>query len=275
MSRFEILRDAGWRLLHSKRLWLIQVIGNALLFAIFAGWLLLPVASDLHLLLNGAIVIVLVAAALVLHGGTLNFYSEQNRGEKFLALGAFRRAVRNLLAIAASAFLLFAFWALLDSTESWQIAFPFYLRSLLPEFIRMHVGVWGLQIFVEGIVFTVRWIGIPGLLLPLLLESSNVGFRAFGKPGRAALRNSASRPSYWLVLLLAAFVGCLAPLGLLDWTPEFKNPTVHIELISLIARLGVSYVLMIASWLVVCSIVGRFGSPATVAGSDAARNSAA
>lgn len=275
MSRFDILRDAGSSLLHGKRLWLIQFVGNPLLLAIFVGWLLLPVASDVHLLLNGAIVIVLAAAALVLHGGTLNFYSGENRSEEPLLLSAFRRAVRNLLAIAACALLLFALWALLDATEPWQIAFPFYLRSLLPEFIRMHVGVWGLQIFVEGIVFTVRWIGIPGLLLPLLLESSNVGFRAFGKPGRAALKNSATRPSYWLVLLFAAFVGCFAPLALLDWTPEFKNPTMRVELISLIARLGVSYILMVSSWLAVCSIVGRFGRPATVAGSDAARNSAA
>lgn len=275
MSRFELFHDAGSSLIQSKRVWVLQFAGNSLLFVIFIGWLLLPVASDLHLVLNGAIVILLGATALVLHGGTLNFYSEQNRSERPLVRSAFRRAVRNIFAIAAGAALLFVLWTLLDSTESLQIALPFHVRSLLPEFVRMHVELWWFQISLEGIVFAIRWVIIPGLILPLLLEAANVGFRAFGKAGWAVLRSSVKRAGYWLVLLLAAFAGCLAPAALLDWTPEFKNPTVILEAVSLMARLSAAYILSVASWLLVCSIVGRFSRPAIVAGSDASGNSAA
>ena len=42
MSRFETLRGAGSSLVQSKRICLIQLLGNPLLFAVFVGWLLLP-----------------------------------------------------------------------------------------------------------------------------------------------------------------------------------------------------------------------------------------
>ena len=258
MARFEIARDAWSSLLHSKRVWLIQLVGNALLFALFAGWLLLPVATELHVLLNALAIVALAAAGVVLHAGTLNFYSEQSLRERAQIRNAFGRAAKNIFAIAVCAGLVFALWALLDLSKSRQLALPFYSRSLLPNFIRVHLAVWWFQIAMEGIVFAIRWIVIPGLILPLVVEAANSGFRAFGKLGLAALRNSVKRASYWIVLLLAAVAGCVAPVSILDWTPEFKNPTLHLEAASLIARFSAAYFLAVASWLLVCSIVGRF-----------------
>jgi hypothetical protein len=275
MPRFEMFSDAGASLLHSKRVWLIQLAGNALLCVLFAGWLLLPVATELHVLMNALAILALAAAGLVLHAGTLNFYFEQSVSERPLIRSAFGRAMKNIFAIGACVGLLFALWAVLDLSEPRLLALPFYVRSLLPDFIRMHLAVWWFQIAVEGIVFAIRWIVIPGLILPLVVETANSGFRAFGKLGLAALRNSVKRASYWMMLLLAAVVGCVAPVSLLDWTPEFKNPTLHLEAVSLIARFSAAYILAVASWLLVCSIVGRFSRPAAVAGSDAAGDSAA
>ncbi len=275
MSRFETLRGAGSSLLQSKRVWLIQFVGNPLLFAFFVGWLLLPVGTEIHLLLNGVVIVALVAVALILHAGTLNFYAEQNRSEQPLVRSAFLRALRNIVAIAVCVGVVFVLWALIDFTEHWQLTLPFYLRSLLPGFVRSHLQIWWLQIALDGIVFGIRWIVIPGLLLPLTVEVANSGFRAFGKLGGEALRNSVKRANYWIMLLLAAVAGCVAPASLLDWTPEFKNPTLHLEAFSLIARFSASYILAVASWLLVCSIVGRFSRPAAVIGGDAPGNSAA
>jgi len=274
MPRFEIFHDAGASLLHSKRVWLIQLVGNALLFLLFAGWLLLPVATELHVLLNALAIVALAAAGLVLHAGTLNFYFEQSLNERPLIRSAFGRAVKHILAIGACVGLLIALWALLDLSKPRQLALPFYVRSLLPSFVRVHLAMWWFQIAVEGIVFAIRWIVIPGLILPLVVETANSGFRAFGKLGLAAFRNSVKRASYWMVLLLAAVVGCVAPISLLDWTPEFQNPTLHLEAFSLIARLSAAYVLAVASWLLVCSIAGRFSGPAVGSG-DTPGNSAA
>ena len=275
MSRFEILHDAGSSLLHSKRLWLIQFVANPLLFALFVGWLLLPVATEFHLLLNGLVIVVVAAAALVLHAGTLNFYSQPNRDENRVARAAFGRAARNIIAVAACASLIVVLWALLDSTESTQLTLPFYVRSLLPEFIRRRLDPWWFQISLEGIVFAIRWLLIPGLVLPLIVEAAGSGFRAFGKLGGAALHNAVKRASYWLVLLLAAVAGFIAPASLMEWSPEFKNPTLHLEAISLAARLSASYILAVASWLLVCSVVGCLSRPVTVAVSDASGNPAA
>jgi hypothetical protein len=261
-------------LLQSKRVWLIQFVGNPLLFAFFVGWLLLPVGTEFHLLLNGVVIVALVAVALILHAGTLNFYAEQNRSEHLLVRSAFLRAVRNIFAIAACVGLVFLLWALLGATEHWQLTLPFYVRSLLPGFLRSHVQIWWFQIALDGIVFAICWIVIPGLILPLIVEAANSGFRAFGKLGREALRNSVKRASYWILLLPAAVAGCVAPASLLDWTPEFKNPTLHLEAFSLISRLSAAYILAVASWLLVCSIVGRFSRPSAAIGDDAPGNSA-
>ena len=275
MSRFEILHDAGSSLLHSKRVWLIQFVANPLLFALFVGWLLLPVATEFHLLLNGLVIVVFSAAVLVLHAGTLNFYSEQGRDENHVARVAFGRAARNIFGVAVCAAVIFVLWALLDATESLQLTLPFYVRSLLPEFIRQRLDPRWFQISLEGIVFAIRWVLIPGLVLPLIVEAASSGFSAFGKLGGAALKNSTKRASYWLVLLLAAMAGFIAPASLMEWSPEFKNPTLHLEAISLAARLSASYILAVASWLLVCSIVGRLSRPVSVAASDASGNPAA
>jgi hypothetical protein len=275
MPRFEILHDAGSSLLHSKRVWLIQFVGNPLLFVFFVGWLLLPVGTEFHLLLNGVMIVALVAVALILHAGTLCFYSEQDRREHPLVRSAFLRAVRNIFAIAACVGLVFVLWAVLDSSEHLQLNLPFYVRSLLPGFVRSHLAVWWFQIALDGIAFAIRWIVIPGLILPLIVEAANSGFRAFGKLGRTALKNSVKRASYWVVLLLAAVAGFVAPASLLDWTPESKNPTLDLEAFGLIARLSASYVLAVASWLLVCSIAGRFSRPAAAIGGDTPGNSAA
>jgi hypothetical protein len=275
MSRFEFLRDAGSSLLQSKRVWLIQFAGNPLLFAFFVGWLLLPVGTELHILLNGVVIVALVAVALILHAGTLNFYAEQNRNEHLLARFAFLRALRNIFAIAVCVGSVFVFWSLFDYSEHWQLTLPFYVRSLLPGFARSHLSVWWFQIVLDAIVLAIRWIVIPGLILPVIAEATNSGFRAFGKLGLEALKNSVKRASYWLVLLFAAVVGSLAPASLLDWTPEFRNPTLHLEAFSLIVRLSASYIVAVASWLLVCSIVGRFSRFGAAIGADAPGNSAA
>ena len=127
----------------------------------------------------------------------------------------------------------------------------------------------------DAIVLAIRWIVIPGLILPVIAEATNSGFRAFGKLGREAVKNSVKRASYWIVLLLAAVAGCAASASLLDWTPELKNPTLHLEAFSLIARLSASYIVAVASWLLVCSIVGRFSRSGAAIGGDAPGNSAA
>jgi hypothetical protein len=274
MSRLEIIHDAGSSLLRSKRIWLIQFVANPLLFAGFVAWLFLPVATDFHLLLNAAAIVGLTAAALVLHAGTLNFYSDQRRVAHPQLRDAFLRAIRNILAIAACSALVYLLWTLLDSTAERQLQVPLYLRSLLPEFIRRHIEPWWFQISFEGIIFAVRWVLIPGLILPLVLEASDSGFRAFSKLGVVALKNSVKRLSYWLILIFAAIAGLVAPSSLLEWTPAFKNSTVHIETISLIARISVAYVLALASWLLVCSLLTRFGRR-VAADKDTVRNSAA
>ncbi|MGC1266732.1 MAG: hypothetical protein WA853_10640, partial [Candidatus Acidiferrum sp.] len=52
MFHFEIVRASFAGCFRNRRLWLIQFFANPILFALFSAWLLIPVASNLHLVWN-------------------------------------------------------------------------------------------------------------------------------------------------------------------------------------------------------------------------------
>ena len=52
MAALTIARKSISGAFHNWRLWLIQFVGNPLLFLLFAGWLLIPVANTLYIILK-------------------------------------------------------------------------------------------------------------------------------------------------------------------------------------------------------------------------------
>src|SRR6185437_5915413 len=102
------LRESLALLLHTPRLWALQLAGNILIFVLYAGWLRLPEAHWWDLLLNVIVVLLAVAGALVLHGGTLNYLSEAHADRSALLTPNFKKALKNFLAIAIWA-LIFVF----------------------------------------------------------------------------------------------------------------------------------------------------------------------
>jgi hypothetical protein len=260
MPSLAIARKAFFGCFHNWRLWLIQFVGTPLLYVLFYGWILIPVASTLYVILNLLLAMALLAACAALYGGTLNYFCETSDTENAEIKQMFLRALRNILPILICAAAVYVLWMLEDKFDVLQETLPTYLRSTLSASLRKHISVSSLENTFAVLAFGLRWILIPGLILPFAATASNRGFRGFGAGGFRTWKNAASSFPYWLALTLAAIVGVFATQKILDLTPDFAKSTYSYEWTSLIIRLVVSYSIALVAWMATCSLIGRYAS---------------
>jgi hypothetical protein len=257
MAALTIARKSISGALRNWRLWLIQFIGNPLLVLLFAGWLLIPVANALYIILNALVAILLIAAITTLHGGTLNYFFENELSLNTPLKQGFSRALRNIVPILICAAVIYFLWTLADKFDALQETFPTYLRSTLSVSVRKHISLPALKNSFAVSAFALRWILIPGLILPFAAAASNNGFRGLAIGGFRRMKNAIGSFSYWLILTLAAVVGAYATQTILDSTPNFATSTYHHEMFSLVIRFVISYALALIAWMVTCSALGR------------------
>lgn len=262
MSRLEVAGGTFGDCFRTGRLWIVQFFANPILLALLVAWLLIPVASNLHLVFNFVFALVLLAATLTLHAGTLNFFADLQRSESAQLWPAFRRALRHVLPIAICVAVFCLLWLFVGKLESYQSSFPAYIRSTLPVSLRRHITLPALDTLFSVTLFIVRWIFVPGLLLPFLAQAADRGFRGIGLEGLTAWRKTIFSVVYWIVLAFAALLGVLAARKLMAWTPDFKTSTTHSEAISLAWRLFLAYFFGLFSWMLTSSVVGRHGAAA-------------
>jgi hypothetical protein len=274
MFRAEIIRGAFTDCFRNGRLWLVQFFANPILFLLFAGWLLIPVASNLHLVLNFLLAVMLLVAVLLLHAGTLNSFADRQLSEGAPLWPSFRRALKHLLAVALCVVVFYFLLLLLDNLEALRSTLPAYLRSTLPVFLRRHITLPALDTLFTCFLFFLRWIFLPGLVLPFLAQTSGLGFRGFGPQGFSAWKHAIFSLAYWVVLLVAALLGVLVTQGIMSLRPDFRTSTFNSEAISLAVRLFFAYLFGLFAWMLTCSLVGccvaAGRTPADVSGNPAA-----
>jgi len=249
------LRDSIALVLRTPRLWALQLAGNVVILLLYAGWLRLPEAHWWDLLLNLIILLLAVAAALVLHGGTLNYFSEAHADRSALLTPNFNNALKHFLAIAIWALIFIFVCSETDKLGDYSYSLPGYVRSELPSWLRKYTtdaAFTGIYNFIAGFLL---WIVMPGLLLPGALLAANQGIRGLIRLGewRGMLRHV----SYWVVLMLAIIPAGIVMMVLLDWKMNPDTATLRGEEVSLILRLTACYVIALFSWLWVSSMVGR------------------
>lgn len=260
MSHWKPVGGALADCLHSGRVWIVQFFANPLLFALLVAWLLIPVANYLHLIFNFLLALVLIAVTLTLHAGTFNYFSDRRKNALPSFWPAFHRALRHLLSIAVCVAAAYLLWLCVDKLESYQVNFPPYVRSNFPLALRRHLTLHALDSVYVAILFLARWVVAPGLLLPLLMQTADKGFRGLGREGLVAWKRSVCSPVYWLALIFSAILGVLLTQRIMSWTPDFRSSTFRSESFSFACRLVSAYLLGLISWMFVISIVGRCGA---------------
>ena len=233
-----------------KRLWLIQLIGNALLFWCAFVWLGIRDSRTSQLIETALLGLLILIPWLWLQDGTMAYCGDRSQG----LWGAFRRGAKTLAVFSAIviAFVLLC-WALgkLEAplttagqrTASWL---TFHLRKPIKPatWVRSYTAIlWG-----------VRWIVLPVLLLPVAAGTAMHGASGIKR---------GSRRVFWLQYLLALLIGSYLPTLLTHWVPRFSGTTA--QFLSFVVRFGIAYVLMVTTWLA----VAFFSVPPS--SSDAAR----
>lgn len=255
MARWSSLTDALVLAVRNWRLWLLQWFGNAVIFLCFIGWLRLPDAHWWQVFFGLVLAVLAAAAALVLHGGTLNYFHDVHQDRTARLLPAFRKAVRHLPALIVWALIFFSLRWLIGQLDQYDTSFPGYLRSEFPAWLRRMISEPALDNVYSLLVWLLEWVALPGLLLPLGLSCAGQGFRGFiafaewVRPLRSLV--------YWLVLIVAAVLGVYCVGVIMGWRLDPKTATLAGEETSLVFRLLFAYLLGIFAWLLTGSMLGR------------------
>jgi hypothetical protein len=263
MARWSSLKSVLLTPVRSWRLWLLQFLGNVVIFLGFLWWLRTPDAHWWQLLLQVVLVVLIVVAASVLQGGTLNYFKSTQQGSVAQLTPAFRSAFRHVAAFFLWAVVFFYLWNLIGRLHDYDTRFPGYLRSEFPAWLRNIVSEPTLDNLYSTFVSFLRWVVLPALLLPFALFTADRGFRgliAF-RDWRGKLRSL----GYWLTLVVAAILGVYCVTKIAYWTLDPKTATLAAEKTSLAFRLLFAYLLALFSWLLTCSVLGRarsVGEPA-------------
>ena len=252
------LRDSLMAVVHSKRVWLLQFLLNPALFALASLWLLIPEAHAWQIVATVMAILLVVLIFLWLQSATLEYFDTFHAEGSARLRESFKPA--NMVAFAVWA-VVFAFLIHFVNHVGNEIAFQLstYLRSSSPNWLRRMISQDRMDALVALKFWVLLCIVIPGLLLPLGLQTAKLGFGGFGKEGRRAWRHTLGSRVYWSVLIVLAIVGIYVPSELINWMPEMSSITG--EAVSLTLRLLSAWFLAASSWTMLVSILGRLGKP--------------
>jgi hypothetical protein len=219
-----------------KRLWLIQAVGNALLFWCAFTWLGIGDSKTWQLFETAAVGVLILVPWLWLQDGTLAYCGDRSLGLS----GAFRRSAKTfvIFSLVVAIFVLL-FWGLGkleaplatagERTASWltfHVRKPFKPASWARAFTAV---LWG-----------VKWIVLPVVMLPMAAGAARNGAGGMWRRGGKV---------FWLQYLMALVVGFYIPGVLMHWVPKLTETTAQV--ISFGLRFWIAYVLIISAWLAV------------------------
>src|SRR5947209_5662957 len=255
MSLWNSLRETLIATLRHRRLWLVQFFGNLLLMLWFVGFLRFPDASAWQVVMSGLMIVILIVAVAVLQGGALNYCLEAERNKTSALKPPFWNALKHVVPIVIVMVLFYFLRGLIDHLDDYQYSFPGYMRSEFPAWLRRIISEPAVRNTYGALVTFLRWIVLPGLFLPLVLLVADRNFRGFLQ-FRIWLR-MLHNFSWWIVLVIAWFLGVYCTTYLLNWMLDPKTASLHGEEIWLALRLLLAYLLMLFSWLWTCVMLAR------------------
>jgi hypothetical protein len=255
MARWIAFKEALVLALKSWRLWLLQLFGNTVIFLGFLWWLHISEAHWWNVLFSFVLIVVLFVSALAVHGGTLRYFQLAHEDKAAKPWPAFSSALRHLLALAVCVLVLHVLEHLVSEMGSYEQTFPGYLRSEFPAWLRGMISENRLDRLYTDLVWLLRWMVVPGLLLPFALSAAGRGFRgliAFGD-----WRRTVGRIIYWITLLVASLIGVYCVSEIMHWKLNPETATLQGDTTSLIFRFLFVILLGIFAWLLTCSMLGR------------------
>jgi hypothetical protein len=230
------------------KLWLLNLIGGAVLIAAVYFWLVLPDAHRSQVAGSALLAITIAFCGVWLRAGSFAYFRVAEFREQGSVWRAFRHALRHIVALAI--------WAVLLAVLEWLL---YSCLQYAPQF-----GVWlwqqvpalrfGSPRTISHLTEWLIWIAMA-LLVALWLPVASTVAAAGLKPARM-LRSwrLLKRPSYWLWCCALAFAGGYLPYKLVWWIPELN--TLKQQAWSAGARFALAYVLLVSAWVALLLVIG-------------------
>ena len=236
--------------LNSKRVWFIHLFMNALLMVGFFYWTRIPEATGLQFAFTVVFGLGIAFVAVWLHSATfLYFHAESDR--RFAA--SLRRSLTKIVA--------FLVWTVIFGLVLWWIGRLWeydqqiggWAHHALPLFVRRRVTPRSLFVASHWLTWFLYCFLWPILFLPFGGQAASKNFRGFFTA--AALR-PIREVRFWIAYLVCFVVGAYVP-STLAWIVPKKHSSITAQTISMVVRLGVGYLLLVTSWVVLCAAIMR------------------
>lgn len=208
-------------------IWL-HLIANALLLWLGYYWLGVGESSVPRLLWSVLLALIILCIGLVVHGAAF-----AGAGERVPA--ALKTALRHLVPLFIMAVAVMTIYGLLAWWKSYSTDPAFQLASWLTLKLRRPVKPERVQWFFDAVLWVVRWVILPWIVVPLA--------GAIAKNGWSGIRRSAwVRPLwYWIAVPLLLLAGLYLPLRILLWVPKLS--AFGMQVVSLAVRAILAYLL--------------------------------
>jgi hypothetical protein len=232
------------------KLWLLNLIGNALLVAAAYFWLLLPDAHGWQVAASGLLAVIVVFFGLWLRTGTFAYFRVAEFRDRASVWCAFRLALRHMIALAVWAILLAAIeWSLI-SLRKYAPQFGVWFWQKSPAFLRFGSPR---QVFhaADCLLWIWLWVLAPAIWLPIATTVAAVGFDL---KRMARSLHVLKRLAYWLWFCALMLLGAYIPYKLIRWIPDLGG--LRKQAWSMGLRFFIAYVILITALVALLLVVG-------------------
>jgi hypothetical protein len=243
-ARTGSLIAGSWMQLVQAWVWVMaQFVGIALLIAAGLIWTRIPEKHAGQVLLTVLIPILIAAGFLLLQAGTIRFLLRRSMDESM------PESTRVALMWGAATLLLWIvlgwlLWSQVDRFDDHIFAWAGYLNSRFGVRARSHFATFEhFVVWLGWAAWLLRWVFVPGLLLPLAC-SACFGLRRMPWKRVAAVWLGWR---WWPAVLLLALVGQAWPVAFFDGMP---HGTVHAQVWRAIFKVFSAYILAVGCWVV-------------------------
>jgi hypothetical protein len=203
----------------AAKVWLLNLLGNAVLLVAVYLWLTLPDAHGWQVAASGLLAIIVIIFGVWLRTGTFAYFRVADFREQAGVWRAFRHAMWHMVALFLWAALVTAVALLLIRCRKFAPQFGVWFWQKSPSFLRFgtprqvfHVADW--------LLWLLLWVVVPIVWLPIATTVAAFGFRL-----RRMMRSLRvlRRVSYWLWFGGLMLAGAYIPYKLVWWIPGLSD----------------------------------------------------
>lgn len=217
----------------------VHLAGNALILWLGYLWLGMGESNTLHLLFSALVILLFACSGVWLHGLALIHFDGRAGSSLRRASHVALRHVPQLLVFVLIACIVYALLAWLYGSLG---GVAFTIGSYLTMLVRRPVAPETTLAIFHALIWILRWLVAPALLVPMAGQIAVEGWRGF------RLSQQSKRALYWLQVFLLLLAAIWAPMKLLAWIPGMPNFAA--EMASFLVRLAIAYLLFAGLLLV-------------------------